>query len=74
MAVQDPNSGDGFSVVPLEADEHTATVDVQDAMVQVGVLGPVTVTRITLTRREARAVALAMVEASQAIDTEEEAR
>jgi hypothetical protein len=59
-----PGGGEFFVAVPLETEDHAATVEVAIKMVQVQFLGPVNCITTTLTRREAQAVALAMIDAS----------
>jgi hypothetical protein len=71
MAEQQPNRDDYFVALPLEASEHAFTVEVVADAVQLAFLGPVTVTRATFTRREARDVALALIGRSQQIVEEE---
>ena len=53
--------------VELGAAEHVALVEVVSGMVQVTILSPVVTTALVLTRAEARAAALALVDASQLI-------
>ncbi len=72
MDAQDRNRGDFFVAVPLETEDHAATVEVAAGMVRLAILGPVTTGTATLACAEARAVALAMIDASQQIDKEEE--
>jgi hypothetical protein len=71
MDAQDRNRGERFTAVELETDMHAATVEAAVGMVQLAFLGPVTNTTTTLTRHEARTVALAMIAASE-IEEEEE--
>jgi hypothetical protein len=71
MAVQDPNGGEFFTAIPLETQDHAATIEVADGMIQLALLGPVTITRATFTRGEARDVALAVIHATQQINEEE---
>jgi hypothetical protein len=72
MAVQDDNGGHYFATVPFEAEQHAAAVETQAGMVVVVWLGPVSSVSTTLSRAEAREVALHMVEASQQINEEED--
>lgn len=60
--------GDFFTTVDLDADEHAAAVEISDSMVKLTVFGPVVNVSTTLDRSEARAVALAVIDASQQID------
>jgi hypothetical protein len=53
MAVQDPNGGHYFATVPLETEDHAASIEVVDRMVQLAILGPAVTTRTTFTRAEA---------------------
>jgi prolyl-tRNA editing enzyme YbaK/EbsC (Cys-tRNA(Pro) deacylase) len=71
MAVQDPNGDEFFVAIPLETQDHAATVEVAAGMVQLAIRGPVAITRTVLTRAEARDVVLAVIHASQQIDDEE---
>ena len=60
-----PGGGERFTAVPLETDMHAATVEAAVGRVRLAILGPVSTTKATLTRHEARTVGLAMVAASQ---------
>jgi hypothetical protein len=60
-----PRDGDYFATVALETEDHAAAVEVVDRMVQFALLSPVTTTRVTFTRAEARDVAYSMIEATQ---------
>jgi hypothetical protein len=60
-----PGGGERFTAVPLETDTHAATVEAAVGMVRLAILGPVTATKATLTRQEARTGAQAMMAASQ---------
>ena len=64
MDAQDRNRGDFFVAVPLETEDHAATIEVAVEMVRLAFLGPVTTHTATLTRGEARSVALAVMDAS----------
>jgi hypothetical protein len=65
-----PGGGDFFVAVPLKTEDHAATVEVVIKMVRLAFLGPVTTHTTTLTRGEARSVALAVMDASQQIEEE----
>ena len=60
-----PGGGERFTAVPLETEDHAATVEAAVGMVRLAILGPITTTKATLTRHEARTVAQAMITASQ---------
>jgi hypothetical protein len=72
MAVQDPNGDEFFVAIPLETQDHAATVEVAAGMVQLALLGPITTTRATFTRGEARSVALAVIHTTQQITDDED--
>jgi hypothetical protein len=57
--------GDYIAVISLETENHAATVGVAAGMVELSFLGPVAIVKATLARREAREVALAVIDASQ---------
>lgn len=64
----DPDPGEGFiSTVPFETEGCAAAVEVTAGMVVLRLLVPSTSVAVTLTRREARAMALALIDASQQI-------
>jgi hypothetical protein len=65
-----PGGDDFFVAVPLETEDHAATVEVAIKMVRLAFLGPVTTHTTSLTRGEARSVALAVMDASQQIEDE----
>lgn len=68
--VQQQSNGDGFfTAVPFDAEGCAATVETDNRMVVLHLVGPLTVVAVTLARREARALALTMVDASQHITT-----
>jgi hypothetical protein len=62
-----PN-GDGLAAIPLEAEDHAAIVEVKVGMVRLAVVAPVTNVTATLSRSEAREMALAVLGASQQIE------
>lgn len=65
-----PGDGDYFAAVPLETEDHAASVEVAAEMVLVRVLGPVVTVGLTFTRAGAREVAYRVIEASQRITEE----
>jgi hypothetical protein len=70
MAVQDPNGDGYFAAVPLETEDHAATVEVAAGMVLLKVLGPVTTQSVAFARGEARTTGVAVIDASQHIEEE----
>lgn len=67
MAQQESNQGGFFTVVPLDTEGCAATVEVRHGQVRLSVADQELDVCVGFTRREARGVALAMVDASQQI-------
>jgi hypothetical protein len=64
------SDSDYFVAIPLETEDHAITVEVVHEMVQVAILGPVSIVRMTFTRAEACDPAYRMIEATQRIAEE----
>jgi len=66
----DDRTGDWFHAVALGAESHAATVETEEGMVRLAVIGPLLTARAVFSYDEARTVALAMLHASQRIREE----
>jgi aminoglycoside/choline kinase family phosphotransferase len=62
--------GGFYAAVPLEAEDCAAFVDIAGRMIKLSFRAPVVTSVATLTRREARGLALTLIDASQQIEEE----